>query len=169
MNWLDIVIGIPLIFAVIKGYKSGLIMQIAILIGVIVSVVFAGKLSEFVAPYFPETIGIPPHLIPPISYIIAFCIITSAFILGGKTIETLFKIVQLNFVNRLFGALFSVMTWLVSASIVLVLIVNMDQKKILIKDSTRNSSYLFEPLIHTGETLVPFLKTKSTNFLSIEN
>ena len=74
MNWLDITIGIPLIFAVIKGYRSGLIMQVAILIGVVVSVVFAGKLSEYIAPYFPETIGIPAHLIPPIAYIIAFCI-----------------------------------------------------------------------------------------------
>ena len=169
MNWLDIVIGIPLIFAIIKGYRSGLVMQIAILIGVIVSVVFAGKLSEFVAPYFPEAIGIPAHLIPSISYIIAFSLIIFAFILSAKTIESLFKIVQLNFVNRMFGALFSMMAWLIGMSIILVLIVNLDQKKTLLKETTRNSSYLFEPMIHIGETLVPFLKTKSDSFFSIEN
>lgn len=169
MNWLDIVIGAPLVLAIIRGYRSGFVMQIAILIGVVFSVVLAGKISEFIFPYISVLINDADHLVPPLSYIAAFLLITLAFMFFGKAIESLLKAIQINFINKLAGALLSFITWCIAISVILILINRIDSHQILIKEPVRESSYLFEPMLDIGEILVPFLKTKSESLESIKN
>lgn len=168
MNWLDIIIAAPLILVFIKGYRTGLVMQIATFIGLTFSIIFAGKASEILAPYCAKIIDTSSHFASPILYITSFVLIMLAFVLLGKTVESLFKVVQLNFVNRLAGALTSAITWIIVASVLLVLVIKIDERQVLLKEHTRQSSNLLEPMVYIGETLVPFLKTNSAALLTIE-
>lgn len=169
MNWLDIIIAAPLILATIQGYRTGFVMQVATFVGITFSIIFAGKASEIIAPYTSGIVSQSSALASPVLYIASFLLIMLAFIILGKTIESLFKVAQLNFFNRMLGAAFSLATWTLAISVVLMLIINIDQKQILLKEPIKQSSHLYEPFVSIGETLVPFLKTKSEAILAIDN
>lgn len=163
MVWFDFIILGVLVFSFIKGYKSGLVMQLAMLVGLIVSAIFAGKLSELVTPYLIRWIdGIPSYVLSPISYLIAFVLIISACFFWGKIFESLLKLVLLGFVNSFIGGLFSMLKWLVIFSILLNLILMLDYNHKLIDENTKEKSLTFEPVSQIAQTLVPFLRPEDS-------
>ncbi len=85
MNWFDIVVIVLILITLIKGFFSGLVMQVATLAGLILGAIFAGKLSELIAPELIKLTDASPHIIgPPLSYIIAFIAIIVILFLAGK-------------------------------------------------------------------------------------
>lgn len=159
MNWFDfIVLGI-LALSFIKGYKSGFVMQLATLAGFVVSAIFAGKLSELVAPKLIEFIDdIPAYIISPLSYTIAFILILVAFFFVGKVFESLLKFVMLGFINKLLGAVFSATKWVLVFGILLSLLSELDKNKTLFKEEFRDKSLTFNPIMKVAQSVVPFLK-----------
>ncbi|NDW10249.1 CvpA family protein [Dysgonomonas sp. 520] len=105
MNWFDFFVFAVLVFAVIKGYMSGFIMQIAYLAALVAGTLFVGEVSAFILPYMkfsPESM----HYAKPATFIIAFLIIGLAIILMGKFLTGILKTIKLNLPNRLAGSLF---------------------------------------------------------------
>ena len=158
MNWFDLLILIIAAATLIKGYSSGLIMQLTTLVGFLLGGIFAGKLSEWVVPYIIELIPSYPHIVAPMSYIVAFALIIIAVFFIGKTINATVKALQLGTINRLFGAFFCSLKWLFVASIILNLIVEFDQNQKLIKEEVRNESIAYPYLKALSSVVIPYLR-----------
>ena len=156
-NWFDIVILVILIFSFIHGYISGLVMQLASLIGLLCCAFFAGKVAETVSPYIISFTNAPDYAILPLSYLLAFVIIMIIFLVIGKTIEGFIRAIKLNILNRLSGSVFSVFKWLFLTSIVLNLIVGADQQQQVIKSDVKESSHTYPYIEDIAPYFIPFL------------
>lgn len=102
---LDILIAIPIVFAFYKGFKNGIIKVIVTLV-----IVFFG--SAVLLEYLPAVevlissfVSIPDQWLPVISFVFGFF---ALLLIGGLlnwVITKFLKVIFLNWVNRLSGAL----------------------------------------------------------------
>lgn len=158
MNWFDLVIAIIAIVAFIRGLYSGLIMQLASLIGLILAAIFSGQLSRIIAPKIAQIIDSSPHTVSPLSYIISFIIIVTIIFMIGRLLQSTIKIMHLNAFNRIIGGFFCCISCLILVSICLNIIVEFDQKKYIIKQDTRKTACTYPYMIELGQTVIPYLK-----------
>ena len=102
---IDIIVAIILIFAIIKGYKQGLIVALFSVVAFIVGLAAAMKLSVVVAGYVGKAVNISDKWLPIISFAVVFLIVVLLVRLGAKFIEKSVEFAMLGWVNRLGGIL----------------------------------------------------------------
>ena len=133
-------------------------MQVASLVGIVLGAMFAGKISELIAPKFIQWFDGSPHIIGALSYIVAFLSIMIILLLLGKVVQSLVKAIKLNTANRVAGAAFCCAKWVVVFSILINVISEMDQGQHLIKENVRTQSYTYTTVASISRAIVPYLK-----------
>ena len=155
MNILDIILAIPLCYFIYKGWKRGLIFELATLVGVIVGCWAAIHFSAWVADYL--------NLQGDGTLLIAFFITFISVVVGsyflGKAIEGFFKMVKANALNKILGALLGMAKCLCVLSILLNFVLLVDYNHIIITPKIQEESRLYKPTYTIGNKLTATLKT----------
>jgi membrane protein required for colicin V production len=153
----DIIIAGILVFALVMGFISGLVMQLASLLGLVCCAFFAGKIAGLGHPFITKFIDLPNYILVPLSYLLAFAIIMLAFYLAGKLLEGFIKAIQLNLLNRLTGSVFSAVKWLILTSILLNLIVIIDKNEQIVNCNIKENSLSYPYVKPIALSFIPFL------------
>ncbi len=111
MNFFDIIALIILGYGAYKGYKNGVIIEVASLLGLVVGFWAGMRLAFIFANYYRDTFQVPENWIPALAFFTAFALGLGAVFLAAKAATTLLKTVQLNLPNRLAGAAFGILKW----------------------------------------------------------
>jgi len=158
MNWFDIIIIIVFIYCIISGYKSGLIKQLTALVGIIVAAILSGKISDFFYPYIKDFSQIPDYVKVPFSFIIAFLLILSLFYIIGGMLESIIKTLKMGILNKLCGSVFCFAKWCLAISILLNVVVTLDDNKQLINKNIEKESKTFTYVQQLAPKIIPYLK-----------
>lgn len=158
MNWLDILILIILILSLIDGFKTGIVLQITGIVALIIGLLFTGTLASEVFPYLSSIFSFSHRTMMIITYILSFIIIVLLVFLIGYFIDTFFKLPILNSVNRLLGAIFSALKWMIVISVVLFVIVKFDKHGEILTKNTKNKSSLYGVLVKVPDKLIDMVK-----------
>ncbi len=161
MNYFDIVAGIILIIALVRGYKNGLVIELASLTALVLGVLGAIKFSGLTEEWLMQHISV--SYIGLIAFIITFAGIVIAVHLIAKAIDKLITAVALGFLNRVFGALFSFVKYAFVLSIIMAIFSSFDRTFNLIPEDTRDSSILYEPLSEFAPRVFPYLNFDKDN------
>lgn len=102
---LDIIFAVVLLLAFIHGFSKGLIHSIVSLLAIVIGIMAAVYFSEVVSVYLDKWFNIGSKYLPFISFIVAFTTIYLLFRLVEKMMVGFFKLLKLNFLNKLAGAL----------------------------------------------------------------
>lgn len=116
---LDIVFAIILLLAFIHGYRKGLIHSIVSLLALVIGIMAAVYLSELAAIYIDKWFNISSKYLPLISFMVVFIGIYFLFRLLEKMLEGFFKLLKLNFINKLAGAIIWSIIWVMLFSTIL--------------------------------------------------
>lgn len=109
MGTIDIVLLALFIPGIIMGFAKGVISQIVSLISIVVGAVVASRFAQDVADVaLLQFTGVDGKLMYVICFTLLFltCVLVMAIV--GKLITKLFKIATLGWINRLLGAVFSI-------------------------------------------------------------
>ena len=117
--FLDLLLVIILLFAVIKGFRRGLIVGIFSFIAIIVGLAAAIKLSTVAAEYIGQAIKVSDRWLPIISFVVVFILVVLLIRLGANMIQKTVEISMLGWVNRLGGVLLYVAIYVIVYSVVL--------------------------------------------------
>lgn len=161
LTWFDIIISVIVILSLLKGYMSGLVMQIASLAGLLCCAFFAGKIAALISPYLISITDVSDYLIKPLSYLFAFILIMIVFLLIGKFIEGFMKVIRINTLNKLIGSVFSVAKWLILTSILLNILVGLDPNQRIIKSEIKEKSHSYHYIKNIAPYFIPFLSFDS--------
>jgi membrane protein required for colicin V production len=159
--FLDIVLLIILVFAIIKGYQRGLIVGVFSFIAIIIGLAAALKLSALAAGYIGNSVNLPGAWLPVISFAVVFIIVVLLVRLGANMIQRTVEFSMLGWVNRLGGIIFYLAIFVVVYSIVLFYA---DQVHLINDDAKQKSvSYTYvQPwgpgIINSMGSVVPFFK-----------
>ena len=151
LNTLDIIILVPLLWAFYAGFRKGLIVELASLAALVLGIYIAVHFSFVTADILSRYIDVSPEKMPFIAFIVTFLVVIFVVRLVGKIVEKIIGMVALGFLNRIGGALFSVIKYAVFISVVLLLLNKFNLG--LINEETKKDSRLYAPV----EKIAPFL------------
>jgi membrane protein required for colicin V production len=164
MNFIDILIIVPLIYAGYKGYKHGLIIEVFTLLALFVGLYAGIHFSDFIAAYLKTTFSWNSEYLSIISFTIIFLAIGAMVFFAGKTIEQMVKVVHLTPLNKFFGVFFSILKMTYFLSVLLVIAESYDEKGDFLPEEKKESSLLYKPVKAVSTTTIPGLE-ESTIFI----
>lgn len=157
MNYIDIVLGILLIIAAVRGFVKGFIVELASLAALILGVWGAIYLSHYTGSFLIDAFDMTSKHVGLIAFIITFIFIIVVVHILGNFLTHLVEALQLGLLNHLAGLLFGVLKTALILSILLVFFDKMDEDAHYIAPETKEKSQVYEPLKNLVPTLLPFL------------
>lgn len=116
---IDILFLVILIYSLIKGYQKGFIVALFSILGWIVGLAAALKLSTTVAAWLGTTTSIETRWLPPLAFILVFLATVILIRIGAKMIEGIIEFAFLGWANKALGILLYIALHTVIFSILL--------------------------------------------------
>jgi membrane protein required for colicin V production len=114
---IDIAFFVLILLALKKGYSKGLIVAVFSLLGFIIGLAAAIKLSAVVAGWLGTQLNVAQQWIPIISFALVFIGVVYLVKLGAALVEKSIKFVMLGWVNKIGGILFYALLYCIVLSI----------------------------------------------------
>lgn len=164
MNWLDIVLAIPLLWFTYKGFKNGFIIELASLAALVLGIIVAMRFSFYAEEYLRENFEIAENYLYIISFAITFIIVAVLVFIVGKIIHKLVNIIALGFLNRLVGGIFGLLKTALVLSVILYFLNGFDTNSSIIKPEVKEDSYLYQPIESIVPLIIPRLNLDKLDF-----
>ncbi|MDR2065450.1 MAG: CvpA family protein [Prevotellaceae bacterium] len=159
MNYFDIVFALIIIWAAVRGFSTGFIIQLSSLLAMLIGAFVAYKSSFWFASKFLSAINADPVIVNTFAFIVTFAIVWGLIILLGKFLHTVVKVAMMGFINRILGILFSVLKIVFALSVILVLAGNLNKSLNFLPEKHINNSLLYSPIEKFASAIFPYLKT----------
>jgi membrane protein required for colicin V production len=166
---IDIVLLVMLVMAVIKGLQRGIIVAVFSLIGLIVGIAAALKLSVLVAGWLEDSTNISSRWLPAISFLLVFVVVVLLIRLVANLIEASVKLALLGWVNKIGGALLYMIIYTLSYSVLLFFLVQLKliSEKTIAESVTYTYVEPWGPVVINGiGKIIPLFKDM---FTELEN
>jgi len=158
MNYLDIIFLVPLLFALYRGFKKGMIHMVASLAALVLGIFGAIRLRPMFASLLDSIFDISPDYMNVIAFSVAFVSIVLVVHLVAFVVEKLIKAVALNLVNRLLGMGIGLLVTAFVISMILWPVNQVNAEKQIIKPERIEGSVLYKPLSTFAPAVFPYLK-----------
>jgi membrane protein required for colicin V production len=164
MNFLDILILLPILYGAYKGFKHGFVIELFTLLAILVGIYVGIHFSDYTANWLKTSFDWDSEYLPVVAFTLTFLGVGAMIFFGGKMVEKMIKVVQLSPLNKFLGVIFATLKSLYIVSVLLVLIESYDEKSNFFPEKTKNNSLLYEPVKDVSTKTVPALG-ESTIFL----
>lgn len=158
MNILDIIFLVPLLFALYRGFKKGLIHMVASLLALVLGILGAIKLRPVFASLMDSLFNVSPEHMNVIAFAVAFVVIVLVVHIAAFLVDKLIKAVALSFVNRVLGMAFGLLVTAFVISMILWPVNQVNADRQIIKPERIEGSLLYKPLSGFAPAVFPYLK-----------
>ena len=158
MNYLDIIICVPLLWGIYKGFSKGLIIQVASVAALILGLLCAIRFSGKTAYYLNDCLNLTSNYLPIICFATVFIAVVIIVFLLGKLLERLIKIAALGIVDRLLGVVFGIIKYGLIMGTLLFVMSRLDEKIKIIPEAVKEKSVLYKPVISLIPLVFPLIK-----------
>ncbi len=135
MNWVDLIIILVAVIFAIEGQRRGLFVQIADLIGFLVSLILALTFYPQGADLLIKVFNLPKIAANPVGFLLVWLITETLFFsVFGGLLSKMIKNLSASKANRLFGFIPSTINTLLFASFVLLFVVSLPVRPDIKKD-----------------------------------
>lgn len=139
---LDLVILAVLCIGAVRGYMTGLVRQVASLIGFVVSFIVAVQLMGGIGHIAEISLGISPRVAPLVGFILSFMALQVAIFAGVRMIESLVGALKVSFLNRLAGGALGALKGALALGVVFLVLAYAGVPG----EASRNDSVLYAPV-----------------------
>ena len=153
---IDLVLGLPLLWAAIRGLRKGLIMEVTGLAALFLGAYAALFLSDFAAAWLDERFAIGHEYLGITSFAITFIAVVVGVHLLGRVVEKMVDLTALKPMDRLGGLAFATGRAWLFWSIVVLLIQGTIGQDVLPADWV-TGSHLWPALDETARFLLPII------------
>ena len=158
MGFLDIVFTALLGYALYNGLKNGLFVEIASFGSLIIGIFVAIKFSHIVRFSIEDFIKINPKYIEIVAFAITFLLVVVGIHLLAKFFTSILSLAYLGWLNKLGGAVFSLLKTILMLSVVISLFQKININHILVKEETLNTSIFYNPIQAVSKFMYPSLE-----------
>lgn len=155
--YLDIIIVIPILWGMFRGFKRGLIIELCTLMALVLGVYGAASFGDMAGAYLQSEFNTDPRISLVLAFSIVFIIIVVAVFIFGKILEGLIKMVALGIINKLFGLLFGMLKFALIVSGLFFIINGFPLSEKLISHKWKSDSLLYQPIASIAPKLFPIL------------
>ena len=150
MNFLDIILGLLLVWGLYKGLKNGLFVELASIIALIAGIYGAIHFSHITGNYLAKNMNWDEQYINIASFVITFIIIVLLVHLSAKLLTKIADFAMLGLLNKIAGGIFGTLKVAIIIGAVLVFFDGMNSSFNFINQETKDESKLYEPIKEIG-------------------
>ncbi|TND10452.1 MAG: hypothetical protein FD123_94 [Bacteroidetes bacterium] len=158
MNYLDIIIAIPLLWGFYRGFMKGVIMEAATLAAFFLGVWGGIHLSDGLAGLIRDWTGSESPYIPIISFAVIFVGILMLVFGVAKLVDRFADKASLNIINKIAGGAFGALKFALLVSLLQFVIAAIEKDAQVLPPEIRKGSLLYEPLEKVAPAVIPGLK-----------
>jgi membrane protein required for colicin V production len=158
MNYLDIIICIPVAWGLYKGFTKGLILEVATLFSLLGAVWVAINFSDLITKFIHEKLGWTTHYVPILSFVVLFIGVLAGVYLLAKLVERSIDAASLGPVNRILGALFGAFKFALILSVIFFMFDAVQKSYPLISSDKKSGSLLYKPVAAIAPAVIPGLR-----------
>ncbi len=155
---LDIIIALPLVWGIYKGFKKGLIIELTTLAALLTGIYGAIRFSDRAAVLLREEWAIDDTYLPILSFAVTFILIVILVNLIGRMLEKVVDMVALGFINKMAGGVFRALKVSLILSVLFTMLQSLDEDWGIIPPEVKESSVLYSPLSALAPVIVPAIK-----------
>lgn len=163
MNYIDVILGLLLIFSVIGGFKNGLITEIASLAALILGIWGAIHFSYITTELLIKYFDLKSDYLNIISFGVTFIVIVILVHIVGNVVNSMFDSMVLGVVNKLGGMVLGLARSILFLSIVLLVFDKIDNDVQIIPEETKAKSRMYEPIRNIAPSIFPFIDIWNDN------
>ncbi len=165
MNYIDIILIIPLLWGLYKGFSKGLIIEAASLIAFGLAVWGAVKFHDFLSGWMHDSMGWDSKYLPLFSFAAIFIGVLLVVIGIAKLLEKIVKSVSLGFLNKIGGAVFGMLKFGLLLSMIIFFLEAINRSVLFIPEETKNNSLLYGHVQKIAPTVIPGLNESRLNHM----
>lgn len=158
MNFVDIIIIVPLVYAAWIGFKKGLVIEVFTLLALLVGIYAGIHFSDWTSALIKDNMDIEGKYLPVVAFTLTFLAVGAIVFFAGKMIERMLKVVNLSPINKVFGLLFGLIKMVYTLSILIILLETYDERGDFIPEEIKSESLLYEPVKVTASATIPAIE-----------
>lgn len=145
MSYIDIIIIIFLLYGALRGFKRGLIIEIATLAGLVLGFYISISYSRYMEVLLHDFFNVSSHYV---AFGLTFIVVTLGVFLLGKMLTKIADIICLGLINKLLGMLLGMAKYALVVCGLLLIVGALDDKFHFISEETRQKSIFFLPFLN---------------------
>ncbi len=126
MNYLDLIIAIPLAWGAYKGFRKGLIVSVASLLALLLGIYGALEFSDYARALLTENTEMQANYVPITAFVLTFIAIVIAVHFIAKLIDKFIDAIALSWLNAIAGMAFGILKFAFILSILIFLFEKID-------------------------------------------
>ncbi len=158
MNYLDIIICVPVAWGLYKGFTKGFILEVAMLFALLGAIWVAVNCSDFISRYTHEHFGWTTKYLSVVSFVALFLGVLIGVYFLAKILEKTVDAASLGPVNKILGALFGAFKFVLILSVVFFMIDAVEQSFPFLSSEKKSQSLLYKPVASIAPIVIPGLK-----------
>ena len=162
MNILDAIILIALIPAIIQGLRKGFISQAISIISIVAGIWASARFANIVTEWVSQYITASEQVLKIIAFALILVVVFIVLGLLGRLLESILKIVMLEWINKLLGLLFSLLKVVLIIGLIILAFSSLNSSIGLVKPEVIEGSALYEPVKDIAEAIFPYIKNMLT-------
>lgn len=145
------------VWAAYRGFTNGFIIQLATFAALVLGIFGAIKFTGYLSEILTDKISVNPDYIPIITFAAIFIVIVIIVHLLARVLEKVVDMVALGFVNKLFGAIFSMLKFALIISGILVILNKANDRYSFLPEEKIEQSKSYKPLSRFAPLIFPYL------------
>lgn len=150
MNFLDIVLGILLVWGLYKGLTNGLFVELASLVALIAGIFGAIHFSYIAGDYLTHRMNWDTPYIKLTSFLITFIVIVLLVHFAGKLLTKIADFAMLGLLNKIAGGIFGMLKVAIILGALLIFFERVTAGFNFVNEETQKQSVLYEPVRDIG-------------------
>lgn len=161
MNYIDITIGVLLVFGIIRGLYKGFFVEVASLVALVLGIYCAIHFAYVLGDYMAGYLDWEPRYINLAAFILIFCGVIIAVSLAGKLLTKIADFAALGLLNRILGGVFGGLKVVVILGAIIIFFEATDNVMSFVSAQKKRNSVLYGPVRELGETMFFYVLRES--------
>ncbi|MBP5583876.1 MAG: CvpA family protein [Bacteroidales bacterium] len=154
MNFLDIIVIIPVLWGAFKGFKNGLISEGGTIVALVLGIWASLRFSESIAKYVADYTSVSSEYQQIVAFAVIFVFVLIACFIITRVILRFCKAIKILWLDKLLGVMFGMSKYLVILAFIFYLANTLIKSYATKPIEVVETSLLFKPLAETAETVV---------------
>ena len=156
-----IILGI-IIVGIVKGWMSGFVKQVVLIVGLIAGLLFARVLYGMVAEWLAPKLGSSATVAQILAFIIIWIAVPTALSLAANILTKALDSINVGWLNRWLGCGLAALKYMLIIGVVINVIEYIDPKGYIISKTKREDSTLYYPIEKFAAIFFPAAKNLLT-------
>lgn len=158
MSFLDIILGVLLLYGCIRGIWNGFFVELASLVSLLIGVFLAIKFSFVIKSILENHVSWNPKTIQIAAFILTFILVVIGISFLARFFTTLANFAGLGCFNKLLGGLFGVLKTILIVSISLNFFQKLNSNYTFVKKQTLDQSLFYNPIQKVAGYVYPSIE-----------